>query len=470
MFDLVQIIEQRWPGWKVDRPLGAGGFGRLYAIKHESVIGETWAAVKAIVIPRGEEEIDYLRLEGLNDEQIDTQLYGRVKNLGREIQLMDQVKGHANIVNIEFHDVVRLPESLRYVVLIRMELLTPLQSILSRMTRDDAIRMGIDICRALSICHSRSIVHRDIKPENIFVNAYGDYKLGDFGVSRSLEQSTYGFTRTGTYLFMAPEVYNNQACHADMEAAAKIDIYSLGMTLYTLLNNMRVPFLPPKGMFTEQQRTAALLDRMAGKTLPTPCRATPDLAAVVLRACAFRPEDRYATAQVFQRALEALLMSNGMTEREDDCIRRENEERRQREEAERRQREEAERRQREEAERRQREEAAHRQREEAAHRQREVAEQARLEAEERNRRKEEQRLRYEEENKRILEEEQRRQRESDERRWQAELRRREAEKRKKQAEEEGFNRKEEAEHRKKYQRSVKRGRDGFIPSLPFHCT
>lgn len=59
------------------------------------------------------------------------------------------------------------------------------------------------------LCKKHNIIHRDIKPANIFASGNGDYKLGDFGIAKTIEQ-TSGGTKIGTYDYMAPEVYHDQ--------------------------------------------------------------------------------------------------------------------------------------------------------------------------------------------------------------------------------------------------------------------
>lgn len=73
------------------------------------------------------------------------------------------------------------------------------------------IRLGIDICKALELCQKYNVIHRDIKPENIFVSGSGDFKLGDFGIARTIERASSGLSKKGTYNYMAPEVYRGKS-------------------------------------------------------------------------------------------------------------------------------------------------------------------------------------------------------------------------------------------------------------------
>ena len=75
-----------------------------------------------------------------------------------------------------------------------MELLTPLTTLIKQyagiIPEEMVIKVGKDICSALMLCDSKNIVHRDIKPENIMVSEFGDYKLGDFGIARTMYHTT----------------------------------------------------------------------------------------------------------------------------------------------------------------------------------------------------------------------------------------------------------------------------------------
>ena len=95
-----------------------------------------------------------------------------------------------------------------------------------RFTVVDIADIILQLLHILDALHNRPepIIHRDIKPGNIMRSKDGDYKLGDFGVARSMDVNS-SMTRVGTVSFMAPEVYASG--HYDERA----DIYSLGMVL-----------------------------------------------------------------------------------------------------------------------------------------------------------------------------------------------------------------------------------------------
>lgn len=164
----------------------------------------------------------------------------------------------------------------------------------------DILKLGIDICRALEICQEKNIIHRDIKPENIFVNDRGDFKLGDFGIARTIEKTISNLSKKGTYAYMAPEVYRG------MKYGSSVDIYSLGMVLYRYLNQNRMPFLP-FGTIRYQDRENALERRMQGEIIPPPINGSDELKAAVLKALSFDAKERYRTPKEFREALENCL-------------------------------------------------------------------------------------------------------------------------------------------------------------------
>lgn len=158
------------------------------------------------------------------------------------------------------------------------------------------IRIGKDICKGLAICHKEGIIHRDIKPANIFVTSRGEYKLGDFGIARMVDAGQRASTKMGTRAYAAPEQFVSFEENYDK----RVDIYSLGLTLYELSNHNRLPFAN-SGYVRESEISLRIL----GKELPPPENADAALAKVILKACAYKAEDRFASAEEMQDELRA---------------------------------------------------------------------------------------------------------------------------------------------------------------------
>ena len=291
-------------GWSITRLLGEGSYGRVFEIERAEFAQTYRAALKVITVPQSKAEIESILSEGMSTPQAEAYFHGIVQELMHEFSIMFKLKGTANVVSCEDLRVLEHPDGIGWDILIRMELLHPLLPYVYEhpMARRDIIRLGIDICKALELCQRYNIIHRDIKPENIFISDNGDYKLGDFGIARTIERTTSGLSKKGTYSYMAPEVYIGK------KYGFSVDTYSLGLVLYRMLNKNRGPFLPqPPEAITFSSREQALARRMSGEPLPSPFYGEGRLGEIVLKACAFDPKDRYSSPQQLRQELEAIL-------------------------------------------------------------------------------------------------------------------------------------------------------------------
>lgn len=301
---MYEIGSQVFENWTIARRIGAGSFGAVYEIQRQD-FGETYrAALKVISVPQNDAEVDSLRAEGMSPGDIQRYYYSLVEELVREFAIMAKLKATGNVVSYEDHRVIRHADGFGWDIQIRMELLTPLMTYAKAhpFARRDVIRLGIDMCKALELCQRYNIIHRDIKPENIFVSDNGDFKLGDFGIARSIERTMAGLSKKGTYSYMAPEVYTGG------DYGFNVDIYSLGIVLYRLLNRNRTPFLPaPPEPITARNREEALVRRLSGEQMPVPYYAQGRLGEIVLRACAYDPRARYSSPMQMRQELTAIL-------------------------------------------------------------------------------------------------------------------------------------------------------------------
>ena len=161
----------------------------------------------------------------------------------------------------------------------------------------DALRIARETADALDYAHRHGIIHRDVKPENIMLT--GSHALvADFGIARALGSDTH-LTSTGmaigTPAYMSPE----QATGA-RDLDARTDIYALGCVLYEMLAG-EPPFTGP----TAQAIRARALTEHPRPIHPTRESVSPAIDAVIARAMAVTPADRFASAADFARGLEA---------------------------------------------------------------------------------------------------------------------------------------------------------------------
>lgn len=151
-----------------------------------------------------------------------------------------------------------------------------------------AIEIIADACQALNFSHNHGIIHRDVKPANIMISKNNAVKVMDFGIARALTDS-HSVTQTaaviGTAQYLSPEQARGEAVDA------RSDVYSLGCVLYEILTGE-----PP---FVGDSPVAVAYQHVREDPVPPSQRhpgVSPELDAVVLKALAKNPDNRYQTA------------------------------------------------------------------------------------------------------------------------------------------------------------------------------
>jgi eukaryotic-like serine/threonine-protein kinase len=214
---------------------------------------------------------------------------------------------HPNVVEVIDHG--HLPDGTAYLV---MELL-PGESLATRLrnrgrlTPRDLLPISLQMCDALAAVHAAGVVHRDVKPSNILLAVDRDdpagperVKLLDFGIAR-VEWEETRITNTGGPLgtpgYMSPEQEMGEG-----EIDGRSDLFSLGALMYECLVGEPPPPRNPSGL-VRMEASSARLDsgtQRAAAFLP------PNWRAVIDKAMALQPADRYADARAFAQALRAL--------------------------------------------------------------------------------------------------------------------------------------------------------------------
>lgn len=157
--------------------------------------------------------------------------------------------------------------------------------------------IGAQVCQALSVAHGLDIIHRDIKPQNIMVQPDGNVKVMDFGIARAKNSV---MTQTSSVLGTAHYISPEQAQGKDLTATS--DIYSLGIVLYESATG-RLPFDGPDAVSVAMKQV---------NDLPVPPREInpdidPSLEAIIMKAIAKNPAERFATAKDMRLALNDYL-------------------------------------------------------------------------------------------------------------------------------------------------------------------
>ena len=298
--------------WKISKELGKGSFGQVFEIYWDDGLGSrTTSALKIIHIP-SEEQLQYQVETQPNMEAVREFFLRQVDRVKDEIRILQKCKGHSNIVSYEDHMIVENvgEKKIGWDILIRMELLSPLQQFFSKhkATQYDVVQMWRDIANALIYCEEQNIIHRDIKPANILRAANGNYKLSDFGVAKRLEDAAGdASTKVGTERYMAPEVYKRQ------KYDKRSDYYSLGCVIYFYLNKKRHVFLPPYPQEVTAEDNERANDRRLdkGEKIPKIPGVSKEINEILQKSMDYNPKKRYKSAKDLYNAVQHILDTQG---------------------------------------------------------------------------------------------------------------------------------------------------------------
>jgi serine/threonine-protein kinase len=265
--------------WRLDRLLGCGGMGAVYAATHRN---GTRAAIK-ILHP---------------EAALSPSLRRRFL---REGYVANKVE-HPGAVSILDDDIDAAGNAYLVMQLLHGETLDArLSRSDGRLPAEEVLQIVCAILDCLESAHSRGIVHRDIKPGNLFLTTDGSVKVLDFGIARLAESrgkkgDTTGMQALGTPDFMPPEQARGHWDQVD----GRSDLFAVGAVMLYALTGKPLREAPT----TNEQLLMAM-------TEPLPSLATlmPDASDLVIklvdRALAFRKEDRYADAAAFRQAARA---------------------------------------------------------------------------------------------------------------------------------------------------------------------
>lgn len=258
-----QMIE----GFQVEKLLGAGGMGSVYLCRQSSP--EREVAVK-------------LMLPGLANARA-------VQRFEFEIETLAKLS-HPNVAKLYeagLHDTPKGPTP--YVA---MEMVRGARTIIEYADEeglDFDARIGLFIrgCRGVAFGHGRGVIHRDLKPPNLLVDERGEPKVIDFGVALAADDEAGRRELVGTLQYMAPE----QASRGEVGTAT--DVFAMGMILFELLAG-RPPYMVPGDSLKKalDKITTVEIPRLSTRVEKVPR----DVDAIVTKAMASDPEDRYATA------------------------------------------------------------------------------------------------------------------------------------------------------------------------------
>lgn len=287
-------MQQEYDGWDnnwtIHSLIGVGSQGKVFKLINKNNPTYPFTALKVItisnsIILKKAKEMGYVKTS------IQKNIKSVLSEFVPELKLLNEIQNFECVPKIYNIKTLRSKDNSGWNVFIHMELLTRLEDFFSnkQITEKDIYKLSLDISRALIDCQESNIIHGDIKPSNIFVDKQGVFKLGDFGTAFKISSDKKRL-RIGTLPFMAPEVISNY------EYSFSSDIYSLGITLYVLLNNNRFPFIL-KDKQTNEDIIEVMKKHVDGPAFSKPSCASEGFGSVILKACSINKPERYSNAK-----------------------------------------------------------------------------------------------------------------------------------------------------------------------------
>lgn len=301
--ELLMSNQPIFGSWSIETIIGEGSSGTVYEISDNC---GNRGALKVISISNDYNDSNSLLAFGSNDDHTEAYIDEMTGDIMDEVKIMHSLCDKKGIVGCKEYGILEAHDeefTLR-LILIRMDLLQSLNKIMrldeTEFTSKTVAKMGVDLCLALTECRKQNIIHRDVKPANIFISSSGEYQLGDFGSAKMLEHTMMA-SRKGTLAYIAPEVASGQSYNAT------VDIYSLGIMMYQLLNDLRLPFLDENFKFSDIEN--AIEKRLSGTPFPPPCNADDRLWQIICKMCAYSPKERYSSPEECITDLEDYISS-----------------------------------------------------------------------------------------------------------------------------------------------------------------
>ena len=260
--------------------------------------------VKRISLPASQVQVEALLLTGVYKDADAVRAYYEelAQGIIREIQTLDTLAGQRGFVPFKDHQIVPMEQGVGYEVHLISRYRMTLERHLRRnpMTHLSAVNLGIDMCAALAVCREAGWLYVDLKPENIYLFNDQEYRIGDLGF-QDMDMLAYSsLPERCRSIYTAPEVAD-----AYSSLNATMDTYALGMVLYQVYNNGLLPY-------TSAEEQAEWLDKLrSGEPIPAPVCADADMAAIITKAIAPEPADRWQTPAEMGHALISYMQRNG---------------------------------------------------------------------------------------------------------------------------------------------------------------
>ena len=254
--------------------------------------------LKIISVPASQTKLDALLLTGAYPDKNAALAYFKdmADGIADEKKILDNLAQLEGFVSFEDCQIVPMEDETGYDVYLLSEYRLTLerQNAKQPMTQLAAVNLGLDMCAAMSACRRSGYMFVDLKPSNIFVVGDKEYKVGDLGFVRLNSLKYESLPDKYRSCYTAPELEDPFAYLNDT-----MDIYSLGLILYQVFNDGKLPFSG---------------DQTQSEELCAPAYADEEMAQIILKACASVPENRWQDPVQMGQAIVSYMQKNGVNE------------------------------------------------------------------------------------------------------------------------------------------------------------
>ena len=256
--------------------------------------GDSKYIVKILSIPASQVQLDALLLTGAYRSTGDALAYFRelASDVEAETAVLGKLSSLEGFLPYEACQIVPMDDGVGSDVYLLGAYRRSLERFLKKhtMTHLNAVNLGLDLCAAMAVCRRAGYLYADLKPSNVFVAQDNEYRVGDLGFIKLEDLPYTSLPEKYRSAYTAPEIQD-----AFSTLNPTIDVYAIGLILYQAYNDGRLPF---DGQAPEE-------------ALPAPAYADYEMAEIILKACAPKPEDRWQDPVAMGQAIVGYMQRNG---------------------------------------------------------------------------------------------------------------------------------------------------------------
>ena len=260
--------------------------------------------VKKISLPASQIQAEALLLTGVYRDKQSVHAYYQelAQSVAEEARILDQLAGQRGFVPYQGCQIEPMEDGVGFEVYLLGRYRKTLERHIRRnpMTHLGALNLGIDMCAALAVSREAGWLYVDLQPSNIFLFGDQEYRLGDLGFVAMDSLQYASLPDRYRSLYTAPEVAD-----AYSSLNATMDTYALGLLLYQIYNEGKLPFK------NAEERQAWFERLAAGEVMDAPRCADAEMAGIITRACAYDPDARWQTPAEMGHALISYMQRNG---------------------------------------------------------------------------------------------------------------------------------------------------------------